>query len=225
MKSKRASGRNDRKMAKAILSVVLLPVLALGVELDPLDMRWTFGAHEPITMYRRKGVRTTGGIEGGSKWVASWLDWFDTESPKLRRHRGRIRRRDVRQRLQPTLPLRTLPAQVPGASRKAAERRRALWLRRPALCADSAGYGAWRRRDQGHPRAGVAVLAARTDERHLREVPPRAEEGESERHPLVQQPGRAKPGRHAQGALLDKTYAELRYANLNKYYIALTHGF
>ena len=22
---------------------------------DPLDMRWTFGAHEPYTMYRRMG--------------------------------------------------------------------------------------------------------------------------------------------------------------------------
>ena len=56
--------------------------------INPLDMRWTFGAHEPITMYRRKGVRTTGGIEGGSKWVADWLNWFDTESPKLMRELG-----------------------------------------------------------------------------------------------------------------------------------------
>ena len=63
-------------------------IVAAGAELNPLDMRWTFGAHEPITMYRRKGVRTTGGIEGSSKWVASWLDWFDTESPKLMKDLG-----------------------------------------------------------------------------------------------------------------------------------------
>ena len=63
-------------------------LMSAGAELKPLDMRWTFGAHEPITMYRRKGVRTTGGIEGGSKWVADWLNWFDTESPKLMKELG-----------------------------------------------------------------------------------------------------------------------------------------
>ena len=32
--------------------------LMVGVEaLDSLDMRWTFGAHEPFTMYRRNGKR------------------------------------------------------------------------------------------------------------------------------------------------------------------------
>ena len=63
-------------------------MLAAGLSFDPLDMRWTFGAHEPIGMYRRKGQRTTGGIEGSSHWVAPWLDWFDTESPKLMKELG-----------------------------------------------------------------------------------------------------------------------------------------
>ena len=69
-------------MARPVLVAALFALAAGAETINPLDMRWTFGAHEPITMYRRKGVRTTGGIEGSSKWVASWLDWFDTESPK-----------------------------------------------------------------------------------------------------------------------------------------------
>ena len=75
-------------MARPVLVAVLFALAAGAETINPLDMRWTFGAHEPITMYRRKGVRTTGGIEGSSKWVASWLDWFDTESPKLMKELG-----------------------------------------------------------------------------------------------------------------------------------------
>ena len=84
------SHRIRRALLSAIASVAFGTAFATesSAGLDPLDMRWTFGAHEPITMYRRKGVRTTGGIEGSSKWVASWLDWFDTESPKLMRELG-----------------------------------------------------------------------------------------------------------------------------------------
>ena len=82
-----------RSVPKDVLLKAALFVLALmpaeNVQaFDSLTTRWTFGAHEPITMYRRKGVRTTGGIEGSSKWVASWLDWFDTESPKLMKELG-----------------------------------------------------------------------------------------------------------------------------------------
>ena len=50
--------------------------------MEPLDMRWTFGAHEPYTMYRRIGRRTTGGIDGNAKWIKSWLDWWDEHAPE-----------------------------------------------------------------------------------------------------------------------------------------------
>ena len=42
---------------------------------DPLDMWWTFGAHEPYTMYRRMGVRSTGGIHGNCHWLPEWFKW------------------------------------------------------------------------------------------------------------------------------------------------------
>jgi hypothetical protein len=51
------------------------------VAVDPITTRWTFGAHEPFTMYRRIGRRSTGGIYGGSKWVKDWLDWWDEHAP------------------------------------------------------------------------------------------------------------------------------------------------
>jgi len=51
---------------------------------DPLDMRWTFGAHEPYTMYRRMGVRSTGGIHGNCYWLPDWFKWWDSEDcPRL----------------------------------------------------------------------------------------------------------------------------------------------
>ena len=75
-------------MARPVLVAALFALAAGAETINPLDMRWTFGAHEPITMYRRKGGRTTGGIEGGSKWVADWLNWFDTESPALMKDLG-----------------------------------------------------------------------------------------------------------------------------------------
>ena len=53
----------------------LLAALAFGaVDLNPLDMRWTFGAHEPYMMYRRVGRRCTGGIDGNARWLRPWLD-------------------------------------------------------------------------------------------------------------------------------------------------------
>lgn len=56
--------------------------------LDPLDMRWTFGAHEPFPMYRRVGRRCTGGIDGNARWLRPWLRWWDAESPKLMKELG-----------------------------------------------------------------------------------------------------------------------------------------
>ena len=50
-------------------------------EIDPIVTRWTFGAHEPYTMYRRVGARCTGSIDGNAQWVRDWLDWFDENAP------------------------------------------------------------------------------------------------------------------------------------------------
>ena len=52
------------------------------VEIDPLTTRWTFGAHEPYTMYRRVGNHCTGGIDGNAQWVQPWLDWWDEHAPE-----------------------------------------------------------------------------------------------------------------------------------------------
>ena len=56
--------------------------------IDPITTRWTFGAHEPYTMYRRVGRHCTGGIDGNAEWVKPWLDWWDAESPKLMKELG-----------------------------------------------------------------------------------------------------------------------------------------
>ncbi|MCQ2391341.1 MAG: beta-galactosidase [Kiritimatiellae bacterium] len=68
---------------------MLLSSLVLGTALvNPLDTRWTFGAHEPYTMYRRVGRHCTGGIDGNAEWVKPWLDWWDAEAPKLMKELG-----------------------------------------------------------------------------------------------------------------------------------------
>lgn len=46
---------------------------------EPLDCRWTFGNHEPVSMYRRIGKQSTGGIQGGALWLEDWHHWFDSE--------------------------------------------------------------------------------------------------------------------------------------------------
>jgi len=70
-------------------SLLLFAALALGaVDLDPIEMRWTFGAHEPYMMYRRVGRRCTGGIDGNARWLKPWLNWWDAESPKLMKELG-----------------------------------------------------------------------------------------------------------------------------------------
>ena len=56
---------------------------------DPLDMRWTFGAHEPYTMYRRVGARCTGGAQGGALWLRDWFRWWDSDDcPRLMEELG-----------------------------------------------------------------------------------------------------------------------------------------
>ena len=57
--------------------------------IDSLDCRWTFGNHEPISMYRRTGGFSTGGIEGGALWLRKWHHWFDSEAcPQLMQDLG-----------------------------------------------------------------------------------------------------------------------------------------
>lgn len=52
--------------------------------IDTLSVFWTFGNHEPVTMYKRVGRKTTGGAEGSSLWLEEWHHWFDSEeSTKL----------------------------------------------------------------------------------------------------------------------------------------------
>ena len=57
-------------------------ILAAALNIDPITTRWTFGAHEPYTMYRRVGSHCTGGIDGNALWVKDWLDWFDEHAPE-----------------------------------------------------------------------------------------------------------------------------------------------
>lgn len=60
------------------------PAVPAKIDFDRLDCRWTFGNHEPISMYRRAGRPTTGGIEGGALWLEDWHQWFDSEDcPRL----------------------------------------------------------------------------------------------------------------------------------------------
>ena len=40
---------------------------------------WTFGNHEPLSMYRRIGRNATGGVPGGARWLADWHHWYDSE--------------------------------------------------------------------------------------------------------------------------------------------------
>jgi len=49
-------------------------------EIDPLSLRWTFGNHEPVSMYRRAGSKVTGGIEGSALWLEEWHHWYDSEA-------------------------------------------------------------------------------------------------------------------------------------------------
>ena len=63
-------------------------IVAVAADIDPLTTRWTFGAHEPYTMYRRVGNHCTGGIDGNAQWVQEWLDWFDEKSPEVMQELG-----------------------------------------------------------------------------------------------------------------------------------------
>lgn len=65
------------------------PPASSKIAFDRLDCRWTFGNHEPISMYRRAGKRVTGGMEGGALWLEDWRHWFDSEDcPRLMQSLG-----------------------------------------------------------------------------------------------------------------------------------------
>ena len=44
-----------QKQLFATFALLTAAAGAADVEIDPLTTRWTFGAHEPYTMYRRVG--------------------------------------------------------------------------------------------------------------------------------------------------------------------------
>ena len=68
--------------------IPLFAAFAAFADIDPLTTRWTFGAHEPFTMYRRVGKACTGAIDGNAQWVKEWLDWFDAHSPEVMEELG-----------------------------------------------------------------------------------------------------------------------------------------
>ena len=81
--------RSYRLFAMACLVVTVASEAAESVPsktevLDPLECRWTFGNHEPLSMYRRAGRPTTGGAEGGALWLEDWHHWFDSEASTQR---------------------------------------------------------------------------------------------------------------------------------------------
>lgn len=51
--------------------------------IDRLSTLWTFGNHEPVTMYRRIGGPSTGGITGSALWLEEWHHWFDSEESTI----------------------------------------------------------------------------------------------------------------------------------------------
>jgi len=81
-----------RKNAFAVAFALLGSVAAADCAYtapDPIDMRWTFGAHEPYAMYRRVGKRCTGGVQGGALWLQDWFRWWDSEDcPRLMEELG-----------------------------------------------------------------------------------------------------------------------------------------
>ena len=86
--------KNDMAIHNRKIVVIAAAFLAFAsagaaeIEIDPLTTRWTFGAHEPFTMYRRVGRICTGAIDGNARWVGEWLDWFDRHGPEKMEEMG-----------------------------------------------------------------------------------------------------------------------------------------
>ena len=66
---------------RVVFMAVAMPIVSVVAEVNPVDTRWTFGAHEPFPMYRRVGRICTGAIEGNALWLKDWLDWWDSSAP------------------------------------------------------------------------------------------------------------------------------------------------
>ena len=49
------------------------------MEIKPHKLLWTFGNHEPISMYRRIGKNSTGGLRGNALWLEKWHNSYDSE--------------------------------------------------------------------------------------------------------------------------------------------------
>lgn len=49
------------------------------MEIKPHKLLWTFGNHEPISMYRRIGKNSTGGLRGNALWLEKWHNYYDSE--------------------------------------------------------------------------------------------------------------------------------------------------
>ena len=51
----------------------------MEMQKHPSRFIWTFGNHEPLSMYRRIGRNSTGGVPGGAHWLEQWHHWYDSE--------------------------------------------------------------------------------------------------------------------------------------------------
>ena len=76
------------KIAFVQFAALACSLSAYAIDIDPVTTRWTFGAHEPYTMYRRVGRACTGAIDGNAQWVKDWLNWFDDHSPEVMEELG-----------------------------------------------------------------------------------------------------------------------------------------
>ena len=51
----------------------------MDVQEHPNRFILTFGNHEPLSMYRRIGRNSTGGVPGGALWLEKWHHWYDSD--------------------------------------------------------------------------------------------------------------------------------------------------
>ncbi len=51
----------------------------MEMQKHPTRFLWTFGNHEPLSMYRRIGRNSTGGVPGSAQWLEKWHHWYDSE--------------------------------------------------------------------------------------------------------------------------------------------------
>ena len=51
----------------------------MEVQQHPNRFILTFGNHEPISMYRRIGRVSSGGVPGSAQWLEKWHHWYDSD--------------------------------------------------------------------------------------------------------------------------------------------------